>query len=98
MLPGQRQKRDIDAKADYGEIAVHHPANHLEGLRGPRPSVYPGGFGGDQLIFAAAMHGRRASQPLTEAVHLDRDTVSKTKPPSDVFRHLRTHFYLLVEL
>lgn len=70
MFPRQRQKRDIDTKADYGEIAVHQPPNHLEGLRGPRPSVPSGRLGGDKLIFAAAKHGSCLSEPLTEAVHL----------------------------
>lgn len=71
MVPWRRQKGDIDAEADDGEVAVQQPADHLESLRRPRPSVHPGRLGGDQLVSAAAAtHGRRASQPLTEAVHL----------------------------
>lgn len=72
VVPRQRQKRDVDAEADCGEEAVQKPANHLETLWGPRPSIHPGGLGKDQLISAAASHGRRASHPLTETVHLDR--------------------------
>lgn len=74
MVPRQRQERDIDAEADDGEVAVQQPADHLESLRRPRPSVHPGRLGGDQLVSAAAAaaatHGRCASLPLTEAVHL----------------------------
>ena len=71
MVPRWRQERDVDAKADYCKVAVKKPGNHLESLRGPRPSVHPGRFGGDQLVSTAAAQGRCASQPLTEAVHLD---------------------------
>lgn len=70
VAPRQRQKRDVDAEADCGEVAVQKPANHLETLWGPRPSIHPGGLGKDQLISTAASHGRRASHPLTETVHL----------------------------
>lgn len=71
MVPRRRQKRDVDAEADYGEVAVQKPSNHLESLRGPGPSVHPGRLGKDQLISTAATHRRCAPQSLTEAVHLD---------------------------
>ncbi len=71
MVPGRRQKRDVDAEAHYGEVAVQQPASNLESLQRPRPSVHPGRLGGDQLISTAAPSRRCASQPLAEAVHLD---------------------------
>lgn len=71
VAPRQRQERDVDAEGDHGQVAVQKPADHLERLRRPRPSVYPGRLGKDQLRPTAAVHGRRASQPLTEAVHLE---------------------------
>lgn len=93
MVPWQRQKRDIDAKADYGEVAVQQPADHLESLRGPRPSVHPGRLGGDQLISTAAAHGRRAPQPLTAAVHLDGTKGEQTWSfeKKGVFKHTSMH-------
>lgn len=45
MVPRQRQERDVDAEADYGQVAVQEPAQHLERLKGPRPAVYPRGLG-----------------------------------------------------
>lgn len=71
MVPRQRQKRDVDAEADYGEVAVQKPANHLETLRGPGPSVHPGRLGKDRLISTAATHRRCAPHPFTETAHLD---------------------------
>lgn len=71
VAPRQRQQRDVDAKADDGQVAVQQPADHLEHLRGPGPPVHPGGFREDQLVSAtAAVHRGRASQTLTEAAHL----------------------------
>lgn len=95
MVPWQRQKRDIDAEADDGEVAVQQPADHLESLRRPRPSVHPGRLGGDQLVSAAAAtHGRCAPQLLTEAVHLGSTrrgewTQSEEKTP---FKHPSTRY------
>lgn len=71
MVPRQRQEGDVDAKTDYSEVAVEKPADHLENLRGPRPSVHPGRFGEDQLASAAAAHRRCAPHPRAEAAHLD---------------------------
>lgn len=79
MAPRQRQKRDVDAEADYGEVAVQKPANHLETLRGPRPSVHPGRLGKDRLISTAATHRRCASHPLTETAHLDSTRGEQTQ-------------------
>lgn len=73
MAPQMRQQRDVDSEADYGEVAVHQPPQNLQRLQGPRPSVDPGGLGGDQLVLAAASCGSRAPQPPSEAVHLKQE-------------------------
>lgn len=71
MVPRQRQQRDVDAKADYGQVAVHQPGQHLERLEGPRPAVHPRRLGKNQFGLAAAVHGRRPPQSLTAAAHLE---------------------------
>lgn len=71
MVPRQRQERDVDAEADYGQEAVQEPAQHLERLKGPRPAVYPRGLGKNEFGPADAVHGRRPSQSSTEAAHLE---------------------------
>lgn len=71
MVPRQRQQRDVDSKADYGQVAVHQPGQHLERLEGPRPAVHPRRLGKNQFGPAAAVHGRRPPQLLTAAAHLE---------------------------
>ena len=61
----------MDAKAGYAKEGVEEPPNHLERLRGPRPSVDPWRLGRDQLILAAATCRSSAPQPPSEAVHLE---------------------------
>lgn len=71
MVPRQREQRDVDAKADYGQVAVQQPGQNLERLEGPRPAVHPRRLGKDQFGPAAAVHGRRPSQSLTADAHLE---------------------------
>lgn len=71
VVPRQRQQGDVDAKADYGQVAEEQPGQNLERLEGPRPAVHPRRLGKDQLGPDAAVHGRRPSQPLTAAAHLE---------------------------
>lgn len=70
MVPRQRQQRDEDAKADYGQVAVQQPGQNLERLEGPRPAVQPSRLGKNQVGAAAAVHGRCASQSGIAAAHL----------------------------
>lgn len=71
VVPGQRQERDVDAEADDGQVAVQQPGQHLERLKGPRPTVHPGRLGEDELGPAAAVQGRRPSLSSTAAAHLE---------------------------